>query len=70
MNAHPLRKDRRPHLVVVREPVSRGASEPTELRALPRVSTPRPALTMAGVTSGLQLLLAARRAARIADNTN
>lgn len=68
MTAQPLLKeDRRPHLELVGAPRPRRAdtSEPAELHALPRISTPRATLTMAGVTSGLQLLLAARRAERI-----
>ena len=65
MNAQAMMKEERetdrPHLEIVRP----GAADVIELRALPRVTAPRPTLSMAGVTSGLQLLLAARRAARI-----
>ncbi len=67
MNAQPLlQEDRRPHLELVGAPGPRRARTPeaAELHALPRISTPRRTLTMAGVTSGLQLLLAARRSAR------
>jgi hypothetical protein len=54
----------RPHLELVPPPPAHHASDPIEL--LPSAHTPRarPTLTMSGVTSSLQLLLAARRAAR------
>ena len=64
MTAKPLKLETRPYLeLVATQPCSRD-SEPIELRPSARTLSARPALTMAGVTSGLQLVLAARRAAR------
>jgi hypothetical protein len=55
-----LETDSHPHLELVPS-LPRETSEPIALRPSTRTRTP---LTMAGVTAGLQLLLAARREAR------
>ncbi|HEY2594521.1 MAG TPA: hypothetical protein VGK33_11525 [Chloroflexota bacterium] len=64
MFAEPVILEKRPQLEIVANPRPDVTSEPIELRASARPAGARPPLTMSGVTAGLQLLLAARRAAR------